>query len=94
MISTSSPLSRKSSLTEIACHLRDVDLEVNLPRVQAVLETDNPFIAGAVTDHAWGDADTQAALRARGALGGRLGRDLAGVVHAHEARGVARARLQ
>lgn len=69
------------SLTEIACHLRDVDLEVNLPRVQAVLETDNPFIAGAVTDPWAVERDYQAqngprALRdfaaARQALVGRL----------------------
>ncbi len=38
------------SLTEILCHLRDVDREVNLPRIQSILDTRNPFIPGAVTD--------------------------------------------
>lgn len=38
------------SFTEIICHLRDVDREVHLQRIQAVLTTDNPFISGAVTD--------------------------------------------
>lgn len=38
------------SLTEILCHLRDVDREVDLPRIQAVLDGTNPFIPGAVTD--------------------------------------------
>jgi FMN phosphatase YigB (HAD superfamily) len=38
------------SLTELVCHLRDVEREVNLPRQRAVVETDNPFVAGADTD--------------------------------------------
>lgn len=38
------------AITEIVCHLRDVDQEVNLPRIQRVLEMDNPFIEGADTD--------------------------------------------
>ena len=38
------------SLTEVMCHLRDVDEEVNAPRVEAVLASDNPFITGADTD--------------------------------------------
>lgn len=38
------------SLTEIACHLRDVESEVNLPRVRMLLETGNPFLAGQDTD--------------------------------------------
>jgi FMN phosphatase YigB (HAD superfamily) len=38
------------SPTEIVCHLRDVDREVNLPRLHTVVETDNPFISGADTD--------------------------------------------
>ncbi len=37
-------------ITEILCHLRDVDAEVNLPRVEAVLSEDNPFLAGKDTD--------------------------------------------
>ncbi|RME91351.1 MAG: HAD family hydrolase, partial [Anaerolineae bacterium] len=35
---------------EIICHLRDVEREVNLPRLQRVLSEENPFIAGIDTD--------------------------------------------
>lgn len=42
------------SLTEILCHLRDADLEVNLPRVKKILTGENPFIAGRNTD-IWAD---------------------------------------
>jgi len=38
------------SLGEILCHLRDVEAEVNLPRLRKVLQEDNPFIAGQDTD--------------------------------------------
>jgi FMN phosphatase YigB (HAD superfamily) len=38
------------SLVEIVCHLRDVEKEVNLPRLHAVMENDNPFLSGADTD--------------------------------------------
>jgi len=38
------------SLTEILCHLRDVDHEVNLPRLKKVLRESNPFLAGMDTD--------------------------------------------
>ena len=38
------------SLTELVCHLRDVELEVNLPRLHTLVETENPFVAGADTD--------------------------------------------
>jgi len=38
------------SITEVLCHLRDVDAEVNLPRLKTVIETTNPFIAGQDTD--------------------------------------------
>ncbi len=36
--------------TEIVCHLRDVESEVNLPRLEQVLKDENPFIAGRDTD--------------------------------------------
>ena len=42
------------SLLEIMCHLRDVDQEVNLPRVDAILGEDNAFITGQSTDE-WAD---------------------------------------
>ncbi len=35
---------------EVLCHLRDVDREVNLERIQTVLNTHNPFIPGQDTD--------------------------------------------
>jgi HAD superfamily hydrolase (TIGR01549 family) len=40
--------------TEILCHLRDVDREVNLARVRRVLQENDPFISGRDTDP-WAD---------------------------------------
>jgi hypothetical protein len=40
--------------TEILCHLRDVELEVNLPRLRQLLQDSNPFIPGMDTDP-WAD---------------------------------------
>jgi FMN phosphatase YigB (HAD superfamily) len=45
------------SLTEIACHLRDVEREVNLPRLAVISQGNNPFISGV-------DSDTWASQRA------------------------------
>lgn len=42
------------NFTEILCHLRDVDREVNIPRFKQVLSTSNPFLAGIDTDK-WAD---------------------------------------
>ena len=42
------------SPVEIICHLRDLDREVNLPRLRKILEIDNPFIPGSDTDR-WAD---------------------------------------
>lgn len=36
--------------TEIVCHLRDVEREVNLPRVKSVMEESNPFLSAEDTD--------------------------------------------
>lgn len=47
------------SLTEIVCHMRDVEARVNLPRFQQLLQEDNPFIAGVDTD-AWVEANQYA----------------------------------
>jgi HAD superfamily hydrolase (TIGR01549 family) len=44
------PEENEWSLTEIICHLRDVEIEVNLPRLHKVLHETNPFIAGQDTD--------------------------------------------
>jgi len=38
------------SANAIACHLRDVEIEVNGPRIAMVVTQDNPFIAGVDTD--------------------------------------------
>lgn len=38
------------ALTEIICHLRDVENEVNLRRIESVLAEENAFIAGQNTD--------------------------------------------
>ncbi len=38
------------SPTEVLCHLRDVEREVNLPRLRTILASANPFIAGQDTD--------------------------------------------
>ncbi len=38
------------SQTEILCHLRDVETELNLPRLNNVIQETNPFIPGKDTD--------------------------------------------
>ncbi len=38
------PAPNEWSLTEIACHLRDIDQEVHTPRVNLILSTDSPFL--------------------------------------------------
>jgi FMN phosphatase YigB (HAD superfamily) len=42
------------SLAEIACHLRDVEQEVNLPRTLKILNESNPFLPALDTDR-WAD---------------------------------------
>jgi FMN phosphatase YigB (HAD superfamily) len=37
-------------LAEIVCHLRDVENEVNLPRLKKIMENNNPFLPGMDTD--------------------------------------------
>jgi len=55
-------------LTEILCHLRDVETETNLARIRKVLQEDNPFLPSVVSDK-WGEErnyagqDGPAALR-------------------------------
>ncbi|MCB0016970.1 MAG: DinB family protein [Anaerolineales bacterium] len=38
------------TLTEIMCHLRDVEIEVHQARFRAILAAENPFLAGHDTD--------------------------------------------
>jgi hypothetical protein len=40
------------SLTEICCHLRDVDREIYIPRIQQVMQSDRPFLE-AIDADAW-----------------------------------------
>lgn len=44
------PATGEWSPGEVLCHLRDVDSEVNLTRLQKVLHEDNPFLPGQDTD--------------------------------------------
>jgi FMN phosphatase YigB (HAD superfamily) len=37
-------------LAEIVCHLRDVEAEVNLPRLRKMVDEDNPFLPGIDTE--------------------------------------------
>jgi FMN phosphatase YigB (HAD superfamily) len=37
-------------LVQLMCHLRDVENDVNLPRIRKILAEENPFIPGEVTD--------------------------------------------
>lgn len=57
------------SLVEIISHLRDVEREVNLPRIQTFLQEENPFITADDTDvwaaeRGYAEQDGEAALRA------------------------------
>jgi hypothetical protein len=54
-------------LTEIFCHLRDVDAEVNLPRVEVLLAQKDPFIVAQDTDK-WAEERAYARQDGREAL--------------------------
>lgn len=54
-------------LTEVMCHLRDVDLEVNLPRVRRVQAEVNPFLPSEDTD-AWARSRNYSSQDGRKAL--------------------------
>ncbi len=45
-----SPAPGEWNLTEIICHLRDVEREITLPRFQKILREDSPLLLGADTD--------------------------------------------
>jgi len=56
------------SLTEIACHMRDAEESVHLPRLQQIIREDNPFLTGVdtaswVDTYNYCDQDGPAALR-------------------------------
>ena len=44
------PDSGEWSITEIVCHLRDVDREVHLTRLESLLCQEEPFMPGVVSD--------------------------------------------
>ena len=65
------PQENEWSMGEIFCHLRDVDREVTLPRIDRILAEDAPFITAEATD-GWAD-ERQYALEEPGdALNGFL----------------------
>jgi FMN phosphatase YigB (HAD superfamily) len=47
---TRKPAPAEWSMTEIICHLRDVERAVNIPRIRKILAEENPFLAGEDTD--------------------------------------------
>ncbi|MBI3363034.1 MAG: DinB family protein, partial [Chloroflexi bacterium] len=49
------PSEAEWSLTEITCHLRDVEAEVNLPRLKRIAGEAEPFVSAADTDP-WAEA--------------------------------------
>jgi len=51
---TNRPRPSEWSLGEVFCHLRDVDLEVTLPRTLRILQESSPFITAEETD-VWAD---------------------------------------
>jgi hypothetical protein len=44
------PAAGEWCLTEVSCHLRDVEREVHQPRFRALIANDNAFLSGAVAD--------------------------------------------
>jgi FMN phosphatase YigB (HAD superfamily) len=48
------PYPKDWCLTEVICHLRDVEREINLPRLQKIIQEDNPFVPGVDSD-TWAD---------------------------------------
>jgi len=44
------PYDNEWNATEIICHLRDVEIEVNLPRIVKITSEENPFLSGFSTD--------------------------------------------
>jgi hypothetical protein len=44
------PVPNEWCLTEVLCHLRDTEVEINLPRLHMMLELEEPFIPARNTD--------------------------------------------
>lgn len=71
------PPANEWSATEIICHLRDVDLEVHLPRLRSLISEKEPFMPGVVADDWARERNYQAqngpqALRALASARGKL----------------------
>jgi hypothetical protein len=47
---TTRPAADDWSITEILCHMRDVEREVDIPRIQKILSEDEPFIPAELPD--------------------------------------------
>ena len=47
---TNNPQPGEWSFLEVLCHLRDVDREVNLPRLESILKENNPIVPAQATD--------------------------------------------
>jgi FMN phosphatase YigB (HAD superfamily) len=65
---TARPTEGEWSITEILCHLRDVECEVDLPRIELILNQEEPFIAGQLPDEwtverGYQNQDGESALR-------------------------------
>ncbi len=61
------PAPAEWSVTEVLCHLRDVEAEVQFPRLQNIIQEENPFISAENTD-LWAAARNYAAQDGRMAL--------------------------
>lgn len=64
---TSRPVPAEWALTEVLCHLRDTEREVNQPRLQRLLSEDDPFIPSRNTD-AWAEERNYLAQDGRAAF--------------------------
>ncbi|KAF0107384.1 MAG: hypothetical protein FD146_1862 [Anaerolineaceae bacterium] len=64
---TRRPAPAEWNLTEVLCHLRDVEAEISLPRLQKMLAEENPFLAGVDSD-AWAQERGYAQQDGRAAL--------------------------
>jgi uncharacterized damage-inducible protein DinB len=45
------PIEGEWSITETICHLRDVDREIHLPRLQSIIARKDPFMPGVIADN-------------------------------------------
>ncbi len=54
------PAADEWSAAEVICHLRDVDREVHLPRLQSLIGQEEPFMPGVVSDDWVKERDYQA----------------------------------